>query len=196
MAAARERNARGQGARLREELIRAADQLLEAGRGEESLSMRAVAREAGVAPQSVYLHFPDRHALMEAVFDRRFGELIEVLEAALDGLDDARARLLAFGRAYCRYAAEHPGHYRVLFETAGTPGWEPDQMTGLRAFAMLREAMADSGCADAAEAAVGYWAALHGLVALRRDRPSFPWPPIDTLLRVLVDSLTSVRNDG
>jgi AcrR family transcriptional regulator len=189
MPTSRERNPRGQGARLRDELVRAADALLEAGRGEESLSMRAVAREAGVAPQSVYLHFADRRELMEAVYDRRFGELLEVLTAAGEGVADPRERLLAYGRAYCRYGLEHPGHYRVLFETAGTPEWEPSQMVGLRAFELLRDAMAECRPDGADAATAAYWAGMHGLVTLRRDRPSFPWPDVDAMLRELVGGL-------
>jgi AcrR family transcriptional regulator len=182
----RERNPRGQGARLRDELVQAADRLLEGSGGEADLSMRAVTREAGVAPQSIYPHFADKRELMHAVYELRFGELIEVLASAAADAADPRARLTAFARAYLRYGAEHPGHYRVLFGTAGTPGWEPERMTGLTAFDMLREAVGDCRHDDVDEATVVFWAGLHGLVMLRRDRPSFPWPADDGLLRALV----------
>jgi AcrR family transcriptional regulator len=186
MATERIRNARGQGTRLREDLVAAADRLLETVRGEEELSMRAVAREAGVAPQSVYLHFADKRALMSAVYDLRFGELVRTLEAAVGGIEDPRERLLAFAGAYCAYAEDNPGHYRVLFGTAGTPGWEPENMVGLDAFRLLREAIGACRSDRVDEAAVCFWAGLHGTVVLRRDRPSFPWPPLDDVLRTLV----------
>jgi AcrR family transcriptional regulator len=186
MASERERNPRGHGARLRDELVEAADALLETVRGEEELSMRAVARQAGVAPQSVYLHFADKRALMTAVYALRFRDLLEVLGDATRGLADPRERLLAFAGAYAQYAEQHPGHYRVLFGTAGTTDWEPTQMVGLEAFTILRDAVAE--CRDdAVESATAcLWAGLHGIVTLRRDRPSFPWPPLDGLLSTLV----------
>jgi AcrR family transcriptional regulator len=199
MATSRERNPKGQGSRLRDELVHAADRLLESGAGEDELSMRAVAREAGVAPQSVYLHFADKRELMSAVYALRFGELLQTLESATRDEAAPRDRLLAFARAYVAYADAHPGHYRVLFGTAGTPGWEPERMVGLDAFAMLRETIAagrDGGSdVDAAVDAVaaGFWAGLHGLVTLRRDRPSFPWPPLDAMLRTLVDGAITPR---
>jgi AcrR family transcriptional regulator len=186
MPSGRERNPRGHGARLREELVAAADQLLESVAGEAELSMRAVARAAGVAPQSVYLHFPDKQALMSAVYELRFGEFVEVLTKAGSRRRDPRSRLLAFATAYCAYADEFPGHYRVLFGTAGTPGWEPENMVGLTAFTMLREAFAECRTDHVDEAAALFWTGLHGVVTLRRDRPSFPWPPLPSLLRTLV----------
>jgi AcrR family transcriptional regulator len=186
VATERTRNPRGQGERLRTELIAAADALLESVRGEEDLSMRAVARQAGVAPQSVYLHFPDKRSLMSAVYALRFRELIDVLVAATADVSDARARLLAFAVAYERYAVAHPGHYRVLFGTAGTPDWEPAEMVGLDAFAILRNAIAECRDDDVEAATACFWAGLHGIVTLRRDRPSFPWPPVDDLLATLV----------
>ena len=67
----RRRNARGEGERLRQELIRAASQLLESLPGEESLSLRAVARQAGVSAPSVYLHFADKGELVGAVLATR-----------------------------------------------------------------------------------------------------------------------------
>ena len=184
----RSRNPRGEGSRLRGELVSAASTLLETISGEEALSLRAVARQAGVAPQSVYLHFADRRALMTAVYAIRFGELSTELTAAAAAAapDSPRARLAAICHAYCDYGLRHPGRYRVLFGTAGAPGWEPQAMPGMATWDLFRTAVRD--CLDpaiddtsAAQTAVCIWAALHGLLTLRRDRPSFPWPDLTTL---------------
>ncbi|GAA1179185.1 AcrR family transcriptional regulator [Kitasatospora gansuensis] len=180
-------NPRGEGSRLRIDLVNAASHLLEEGGGEQTLSLRAVARQAGVAPQSVYLHFADRKALLVAVYEARFGELLDVLAAAAG--PDARGRLRAVCLAYCRYAERHPGHYQVLFGTAGSPGWEPDEMAGLPALHLLDSAVrACTGdpAPGIAPATLCLWAALHGLTVLRRDRPSFPWPDLDGLVDALL----------
>lgn len=189
----RSRNPRGEGARLRGELVSAASTLLETISGEEALSLRAVARQAGVAPQSVYLHFADRRELMTAVYAVRFGELSTELAAAAATADpdNPRARLAAICHAYCGYGLRHPGRYRVLFGTAGAPGWEPQAMPGMATWNLFRTAVRD--CLDpavdeasTAQTAVCIWVGLHGLLTLRRDRPSFPWPDLNTLTDTLL----------
>ena len=182
----RRRNRRGEGGRLRGELVSAASTLLETISGEDALSLRAVARQVGVAPQSVYLHFADRRELMTVVYVVRFGELSAELATAAAGADSPRARLAAICHAYCGYALRHPGRYRVLFGTAGAPGWEPQAMPGMATWDLFRAAVRDcldpaADDASAARTAVCIWAGLHGLLTLRRDRPSFPWPDLKTL---------------
>ncbi|WP_067544290.1 TetR/AcrR family transcriptional regulator [Nocardia crassostreae] len=190
--ATRNRNRRGEGARLRTELVEAASRLLEDLEGVEALSLRAVARKVGIAPQSLYLHFADRQDLLTAVYVVRFAELHEVLIAAVDAHaeDHADEQLSALCRAYVEYGLEHPGHYRVLFGTAGTPGWEPtlDRMPGLATFQLLADSVGACGSADPAATAACIWAGMHGLIILRQDRPSFPWPPMETLVRTMVSA--------
>jgi len=70
----RQRNPRGQGERLRDDIIEAASRLL-ADPAAPPLTLRAVAREVGVAATSVYLHFDDIESLILAVADRLFTEL-------------------------------------------------------------------------------------------------------------------------
>src|SRR5215468_2127248 len=89
--ASRAPNRRGEGDLLREQLIEAASRLLAAPVVEEPLSLRAVAREVGVVPQSVYLHFADRTQLVRAVIERRFGELTRATQAAEDSVGAAPA---------------------------------------------------------------------------------------------------------
>ncbi|MFF2552243.1 TetR/AcrR family transcriptional regulator [Nocardia sp. NPDC058058] len=194
----RSRNRRGEGALLRAELVTAASTLLEDLDGQEALSLRAVARAAGIAPQSVYLHFADRRELLTAVYQLRFAELRETLESAREAVakDDAAERLSSVCRAYVDYGTGHPGHYRVLFGTAGTPGWEPaeGQLPGLRTMRLLIDAAADCGSADPEATAICLWSAMHGMITLRQDRPSFPWPPLDTLVRTMVDAHLAAAN--
>ncbi|MEV6774509.1 TetR/AcrR family transcriptional regulator [Nocardia sp. NPDC051030] len=186
---ARNRNPRGEGSRLRDELVAAASRLLESLEGQESLSLRAVAREAGIAPQSVYLHFADRRELLTAVYAVRFTELRVALDTARHAAADTPGdRLNALCHAYVDYGVAHPGHYRVLFGTAGTPGWEPtaDQLPGLPTFQLLVDDVTDCGATDPTSTALCLWSAMHGLITLHQDRPSFPWPPLDTLVDTMV----------
>jgi AcrR family transcriptional regulator len=100
---------------LRADLIAAADRILAQTGDLEALSLRGVAREVGIATPSIYLHFPDKQALVRAVLAERFIQLgaavREAVMAASGPVEQFRAGCLA----YCRFATEHPNAYRVLF---------------------------------------------------------------------------------
>lgn len=101
--------------RLRAELIAAADRILARTGSLEGLSLRGVAREVGIATPSIYLHFPDKPALVRAVLEARFEELGAVVLEAVVAADGPAEKLRAGTLAYCRFAIEHPNAYRVLF---------------------------------------------------------------------------------
>lgn len=194
--AARSRNRRGEGTKLREELIAAARQLLMSAENESDVSIRAVTRAAGAAPQSFYLQFAALDELLYAVYAIEFDHLRQALTGAAESADDPAGALLAMCRAYCDYALAHPGRYRALTGVRGQlhDDWEPAQMPGTPAFVVLRDAVAAALSAagrdgDPALAASTLWACLHGIVTLRADRPAFPWPSLDAMLTILVGQL-------
>src|SRR5581483_4642145 len=96
----RRRNPRGQGERLRDDIIEAASRLM-ADPASPPLTLRAVAREVGVAATSVYLHFDDIASLVLAVSARRFGELVQLQDEAAGSGKTARERVHAGCLAYC-----------------------------------------------------------------------------------------------
>jgi AcrR family transcriptional regulator len=193
---ARSRNRRGEGTRLREELIAAARQLLMTAENESDVSIRAVTRAAGAAPQSFYLQFASIDELLYAVYALEFDDLRQALTEAAEGADGPAAALLAMCHAYCAYALAHPGRYRALTGVRGQlhDDWEPAQMPGTPAFVVLRDTVAAALSAagrdaDPALAAATLWACLHGIVTLRADRPAFPWPSLDDMTGSLVQQL-------
>src|SRR5262249_1354356 len=93
--ASRAPNRRAETDLLPEPRIAVAGPSLRAPAVEGLLSLRAVAREVGVVPQSVYLHFADRTQLVKAVIERRFGELTRATQAAEDSVSHAAAKLRA-----------------------------------------------------------------------------------------------------
>src|SRR3954469_11049090 len=104
----RARNRRGEGARLRADIVAAAVDLLDETGDENAVTLRAVARKVGIAAPSIYRHFPDQPSIMLAVVRQAFGELEERLTAALANAgDDPRRRLFALGDAYLEFALNH-----------------------------------------------------------------------------------------
>ncbi|MEO3874606.1 TetR/AcrR family transcriptional regulator [Nonomuraea sp. B12E4] len=178
MTTRRVRARRGEGPLLREEILRAAEDLLAESGTEDALTLRAVALRAGVSTPSVYLHFADKEALVEAVCLRVWDELGRLFTENLGGGDP----FLALGRcarAYARFALDHPVQYRVLMmRPSAAPGVPPAAAECFRhmvnAVAACVETRVFEG--DPEEVALGLWSAVHGCVSLLIAQPGFPWP--------------------
>lgn len=197
---ARTRNPQGEGFRLRQELIAAAGRLLASGIDADTLSLRGMAREAGVAAPSVYLHFANKEALLQAVVDEHFAALRHAIETGSLGAPDAASGLLAGCLAYCRYAEEQPGSYRILFNTP-RPRNVDSQFAGSEgavAFQTLVDGVAEciaDGVArpgDPFRIASDIWPALHGAASLRQFAPNFPWSPLGDQVRGILEAFTGI----
>ncbi|MGN6300826.1 MAG: TetR/AcrR family transcriptional regulator [Angustibacter sp.] len=178
-------NPRGHGARLRDELLQAATRLLERDGRDAVLTLRAVAREAGVAAPSVYPHFSDLDALVLAVIEQHLRGLgSSVRRAAARAGDDPVARVRAAAHAYVRWGLVHPGPYTVVFEGRALRQLTADQERAMTADSGLMDAVAGLVAAlpdppaDPHLRAVALWTALHGVVSLRLSKPAFEWPGV------------------
>src|SRR5882757_11417219 len=98
---------------LRPALVRAAVELLEES-GETALSLRAVARRAGVSPAAPYRHYADREALVSAVAALGYRELAERLAAAHPS-PSTPEQLTSVAVAYVQFALERPALFRLMF---------------------------------------------------------------------------------
>jgi len=191
----RQRNRRGQGSQLRNELIAAARSLLASAQAESELTIRGVTRAAGVHPQAFYLHFENLDALLYAVYAAEFAELTGALHDAAAGRQPGEPALRAMCQEYGRFAVAQPARYRLLMSVPGQPhpDWDPGQLPGSPALQLLRQALAAASRRQAPDrspdqAVILLWATLHGLVTLRISRPAFPWPPLDQLIDQVVDT--------
>jgi AcrR family transcriptional regulator len=100
---------------LREALIQAAFLLAQRG-GPDAVTLRAVARRAGVSEAAPYHHFSDKRALLAMAASVGFEALDARLLASLEDVgDDPGARLAAFAGAYVAFALEEPGPFRLMF---------------------------------------------------------------------------------
>ena len=109
---------------LRRALLDAALVLLET-KDVSSLSLRAVAKQAGVSHTAPYRHFADKADLLAAVAEVGFTTFGQYLSEAVDKVGaDPKASLLATGEAYVRYALDHPTYFRVMFSCMSFRGDE------------------------------------------------------------------------
>ncbi len=200
---ARQRNARGQGGRLRDEIITGAAALLERTGSEESVTLRAVAREIGITAPSIAPHFSDRTEIIDAVVSRELHSLHAALASAAASQTDPVERVLASARAYVAHGRENPNRYRIVFERRFLDVWatenkimEQTAPLGAETFDLIVRTLQEcidagrSASTDAFADAVAAWLALHGLVALPQAITSFPWPDTDDLIVTCISRLT------
>ncbi len=177
----RRRAPRGSGEQLRDEILDATtDLLLETGHAKD-VSIRSVAQRVGVTPPSIYLHFTDKDALLDAVCARYFEKLDEEMQVAAAGQPSAIDALRAQGLAYVRFAVKTPELYRIATMGEGRPGSDVDLMLNNSAFVHIcntvETLMADGILPenDSTTVALELWTAAHGVAAMLISRPYLPW---------------------
>ncbi|GAA4611897.1 TetR/AcrR family transcriptional regulator [Actinoallomurus liliacearum] len=193
---ARGRYPRGQGERLREDIISAALRMLDELGDDQALSLRAVAREVGIAATSVYIHFEDRDTLVLAVLERFHQDLIQAVDQAESTAADPVAKLRARIHLLGAWVRRHPGLYKVLHESTLNQRRAMDFKQELteRTTAAVQQCM-DAGLAPAGDAAIvalDLRAAVHGAVSMRVNQPDLPWPPLEEQLDRFLVKLVAV----
>ncbi|RXT56416.1 hypothetical protein B6S44_04930 [Bosea sp. Tri-44] len=100
---------------LREALI-AEGLVLAAEGGLDAVSIREVARRAGVSPAAPFRHFPDKVALMTAVAEEAMVRFRAEIVAALarEVSDDPIRRVRAIGKAFLDWARRNPTHFEII----------------------------------------------------------------------------------
>lgn len=205
-AAPRRRNPRGEGDRLRTDLLDAATALMAEHGTIDGISLRAVARRAGVSPTAVYRHFDDHLSLLQESVARCWQKFYDVMAAARDSSPDPFEAFHAAGIAYIDFAMNHQGEYRVLFsnriqldmaghELADTVHARDGVIDpGISAFevlvglvAAILERRDDSRDSFFVAVQVHTW--IHGIVDLIGCHPDVPWPDTNTMLDGLSSAL-------
>ena len=159
-------------------------------RGVPGLTVRGVAEAAGASTLSVYARFGGRAGLLDALYERTFDSLRELLEGLPPSSEDGVADLLHLALEYRNFARESPTRYALMFERP-VPGFDPDpalRSAVLRTTFTLFIARVQRVCppgTDARSAAYQLWTAIHGLVgaellmASRRPLPDWFIPPTE-----------------
>ncbi|MEU4647159.1 TetR/AcrR family transcriptional regulator [Nocardia fluminea] len=161
---------------LRATLMDACLRLIES-EGLAAVSLRRVAREAGVSSGAPYHHFADRAALLSALSIDGFQQLATYMTTARAETTDPLAALTELGDAYVRFSREHPAQFRLMFRPElSQPDKHPDaHAAGDAAFDVLVRTVADCVAVGALPAdradilAVAWWGLAHGLASLWLD---------------------------
>jgi AcrR family transcriptional regulator len=152
---------------LRRALVEAARRLLET-EGPAALSLRAVAREAGVSPAAPYHHFKDKRELLNAVAEEGWSAMGLAVTDAIAEVD-GEERLLQTVLTYVRFAREQPALYQVMYESmreGETVPLSERLRTEGTVYDRLRQALAAApgqSELDVGLSMVAAWCAAHGL---------------------------------
>jgi AcrR family transcriptional regulator len=155
---------------LRDRLIDAGAELVADG-GSAAVSLREIARRAGVSHGAPRRYFPTHLELLSAIARRGFAGLAARLgEAAAGSTDDPRARLAALGRAYLDFAASNRGMYELMFRhdllESGRLGLREVSLPLFRMVTALVSDAEPPGGAAPEVVAGALWASLHGIAQL------------------------------
>src|SRR5689334_18299662 len=99
---------------VRAGILKASLTLMNEG-GLGALSMREVARRAGVSHQAPYHYFSDREAILAELAGDGFDKLYDYMVSALGHARDKVGRARAIGEAYVRFALNHPELFKLMF---------------------------------------------------------------------------------
>lgn len=188
--------------RLRERILDAARDIL-VTQGFGALSMRKVADRIEYSPTAIYLHFPDKQALVAELCDATFARLVREMETLPSEFKDPLVRLRRGLERYVRFGLKHPQHYLASFVIPN--GVEDDAKTlrrlqapdsnGMRALGVLRHTVADCvrqrklKAKDVDATTRALWAGVHGITSLLIVYERFPWGDPDAVIATLIDAL-------
>jgi AcrR family transcriptional regulator len=169
---------------LREALMATGLDLL-AEQDEETVSLREIARRAGVSATSVYRHFPDKNALFAALARQGLDRLAQSQRQVSATAGGGAAGFRAAGEAYVQFALANPALFRLIFTAPQRHACAPaGEMGGAMELLLDNAAALAPPDADARTYALQCWALVHGIAMLMLDGqlPSDP-----ALIRSIID---------
>lgn len=173
-------------------------------RGIEAVSMREIAKQINYSATTLYNHFADKEALLQAVCDADFLALASGMREILQ-IPDLITRIEALCNGYAQFALQHPNHYRLMFMTPRAPcNLEITDIeqgnTEQDAYAQLQTIVQAAFAADLFRAdltdyvliAQTLWASVHGVCSLQialGNEPKMQWATIDARITLMQDAI-------
>lgn len=191
------RKPKGEGHSRRGEILAAAERIF-IEHGYEGATIRKIADEVGLSSTALYMHFPDKGAILQEICRSALGELIAAAEtlSAQEGPPEVRLRRMI--EAYAQFGFDHPNAYRLLYLTRPVEAREGaqslSQELGASVFSRFEALVAETVkggrmAGDPRAVAQSIWATAHGIVSLMITKPYFPWAEREVLLKTTLDAL-------
>lgn len=173
-------------------------------RGIEAVSMREIAKQINYSATTLYHHFADKEALLQAVCDEDFLALASGMREIMQ-TPDLIVRLQALSNGYAQFALQHPSHYRLMFMTPRAPvnmeisqieHGNPEQDACAQLKLIVQEAfeagLFKTELTDHELIAQTVWAGVHGVcsleIALGRET-KINWSDISARLHLMQTAL-------
>jgi AcrR family transcriptional regulator len=200
----RRRSRKGEGDKLRLDILDAAEALLAEKGSPDHVSMRAIASRVGVSPPAIYLHFDDKDELFFECCNRRFGEMAGRMKHAAAAHSSAMDRIEAMGRAYIEFGLSRGEQYEVMLLGDPPDAIGPEEaleLPGAQALRMVAAAVADGIASgelradlDPVATAVALWATTHGAVMVLLDKRKHHFAMFENEPAVIDHVIGMVRN--
>jgi AcrR family transcriptional regulator len=156
---------------LRRTVLDASLELIEA-EGLAALSMREVARRAGVSHQAPYHHFGDREGILAALAADGFTQLHSDMQKAIASTKSRSKRIEAVGNAYIEFALKYPGYFKIMFrsELVDLDRFDDVRKIADETFALVTTVVEPAGTSRGANdpqlVSITAWAIAHGIATL------------------------------
>ena len=195
----RPRRSEEQEEKARERLLAGARSLF-ARDGFESVSIRKITAEAGIAPMSFYLYFPSKRALLWHIIIDVFDANLAVCDAAMADVSGASEKLRIFGHSFVGYWLANVEHFRVAYlnEATETTDERSSYIESAGAILTKIERLGDLFALGTAEGSFprhdsvargqAYFAMLSGVALSLITIPEYPWADPDTVVREAVET--------
>ncbi len=171
--------------------------------GTEKLSLRALAREAGVSATAPYRHFPTKKCLLAALATQGFETLGARTRAVVESDLNVEDRFVAMGVTYIEFAMENPVAYQLMFGSILGDFTEYEMLTTAASETygqvqrMLRMVIEEKGLQVDVEQFSGVtWAGVHGIASLllnKMHKSDNGTAPMDSLARLDADKEGALR---
>ena len=166
--------------------------------GHERLSLRDVARSAGMSPAGMYEFFDDREHLVATLGSEASARLSRSLRTATRGVPDPVEQLLRLGLAYIRFAKRHPADFMLLYGRLSKRRSLADEVLAESEYDQIRSAVAEIigvERMDGADSrfletlAYGFWSVIHGMAMLQLTHLAGFQAPFATAQRLVLESI-------
>ena len=194
------RKPKGEGYLRRAEILKVAQQIFVL-EGYERSTIRKIAEQVGVSTTTLYMHFPDKDAIMLEISRDGLRELENIHDDFARRIADPVERLRLMMVAYVEFGRKNANLYELLFclsdRTLGPETQRAAAEMGEGCFNRFTDTVseiAEQGrlrSDDVAANLQAIWTSCHGLTHMLNNNPNFPWAPQDELIHLLANALVA-----